>query len=214
MTDAQMQTNALYVASEMRKKGWTDNAIAGLLGNMESESNINPGLWQSRDEGNTSGGFGLTQWTPASKFLNWVSKYNMGEIWDMDVQLTRIEREFLYPGSTSEYEQWYSTDEYPVSASAYINSTADPAYLGRAFVRNYERPWSILYGDDATRQRVYNLRGSDSAKWYKYITNHEWVDPDPGNPDEPEPPVPAQKKAGFDLMMWLCTRRRGKYVVR
>ena len=67
LTEAQMQGNALEVWKYFSGKGWTLNAIGGILGNMEKESNINPGLWQSLKEGNYSGGYGLVQWTPATQ---------------------------------------------------------------------------------------------------------------------------------------------------
>ena len=69
---SEQQGNAAYIVNYFRNRGWTDNAIAGLLGNMESESTINPGLWESLDYGNTSRGFGLTQWTPATKLFSWM----------------------------------------------------------------------------------------------------------------------------------------------
>ena len=68
LTESQMQGNALEVYKYFAGKGWTLNAIGGILGNMEKESNINPGLWQSLKEGNYSGGFGLVQWTPATNY--------------------------------------------------------------------------------------------------------------------------------------------------
>lgn len=61
LTESQMQGNALEVHRYFRERGWSLSAIAGTLGNMEKESNINPGLWQSLQEGNYSGGFGLVQ---------------------------------------------------------------------------------------------------------------------------------------------------------
>ena len=62
LTTEQMQGNAREVLSFFEQKGWSLNAIAGICGNMQSESNINPGIWQSLQEGNYSGGFGLVQW--------------------------------------------------------------------------------------------------------------------------------------------------------
>lgn len=47
LTESQMRGNAIEVYNYFTEKGWTLNAIAGILGNMEKESNINPGLWQS-----------------------------------------------------------------------------------------------------------------------------------------------------------------------
>lgn len=42
LTMAQMQVNALYLYSALSNAGWTLNAICGMLGNMQSESAINP----------------------------------------------------------------------------------------------------------------------------------------------------------------------------
>lgn len=43
LTTEQMQGNAREVLSFFEQKGWSLNAIAGICGNMQSESNINPG---------------------------------------------------------------------------------------------------------------------------------------------------------------------------
>ena len=66
LSEAQMQGNAVEVYDFLVPRGWTLNAIAGMLGNMQTESNINPGIWQNLDYGNYSLGFGLAQWTPAT----------------------------------------------------------------------------------------------------------------------------------------------------
>ena len=47
---------------------WTTESIAGMLGNVLAESGLNPWRWQ-RDTYNTSGGYGLFQFTPASGYL-------------------------------------------------------------------------------------------------------------------------------------------------
>lgn len=39
---SQMQINATYIYSALTNYGWTLNAICGVLGNMQSESSINP----------------------------------------------------------------------------------------------------------------------------------------------------------------------------
>ena len=59
LTEAQMQGNAIEVHKYFAKMGWSLNAIGGILGNMEKESNINPGLWQSLQEGKYKGGYAL-----------------------------------------------------------------------------------------------------------------------------------------------------------
>ena len=54
----QMKINATYIWNSLSQKGWTKNAVAGMLGNMQSESSINPGRWQSDRVGGESEGHG------------------------------------------------------------------------------------------------------------------------------------------------------------
>lgn len=58
LTLEQMQLNATYIYNALINDGWTLNAIAGMLGNMQSESAINPGRWQSDRVGGESEGHG------------------------------------------------------------------------------------------------------------------------------------------------------------
>lgn len=76
LTLAQMEINANYIWTALKMQGWTRNAVAGMLGNMQSESSINPGRWQSDRVGGSSEGhgYGLVQWTPYTKYTNWVSR--------------------------------------------------------------------------------------------------------------------------------------------
>ena len=45
LSQSQMTDNAQYIADYLINKGWTRNAIAGILGNMQRESTLNPGLF-------------------------------------------------------------------------------------------------------------------------------------------------------------------------
>ena len=42
LTLEQEQINATYIWNALGSQGWTLNAVAGMLGNMQSESTINP----------------------------------------------------------------------------------------------------------------------------------------------------------------------------
>jgi len=72
MTQDKLEANALYVYTFLSGRGWTNNAIAAVLGNMQKESILNPGAWENVNV--TSGGvsgYGLLQWTPSgNKFLS------------------------------------------------------------------------------------------------------------------------------------------------
>lgn len=165
LTAAEMQVNARYIYQYLSNKGWTLNAIAGLLGNVEAESTINPGIWQSLNEGNTSGGYGLTQWTPASKYISWCSQ-NKLEKSEMDSALKRIEYE-LERG-----EQFYKTDDYNITFAEFAHSTETPFWLACAFAWNYERSAVVLYGTEAEKEALKQKRGGLAEKWYNYLVDY------------------------------------------
>lgn len=149
---SQMTDNAQYILSYLLDKGWTKNAICGMLGNMQRESTINPAIWQNLDEGNTSLGFGLVQWTPASKYINWCA--DNGLIYtEMDSNLKRILWE-LENG-----EQYIATDSYPETFREFTKSTKDVSYLASAFLHNYERA-----GVSAESERQQNAQ-----YWYEHL---------------------------------------------
>ena len=180
LTEAEMQINARYIYQFFTKQGWTVNAIAGLLGNMERESTINPGIWQSLNEGNLSGGLGLVQWTPATNLIEWAESKSYDYL-TMDCQLEKIMDEFVNGG------QYYQTNDFPLSFYEFSRSTESPEYLASAFMHNYERP-----GDPAEEERRANAR-----KWYNYLSNYE--------PSEPE--EPTTKKGLSLLMIYMATKR-------
>ena len=150
----QMTDNAQYILDYLLNKGWTKNAICGMLGNMQRESTINPGIWQNLDSGNTSLGFGLVQWTPASKYFTWCDSNNL-EYSAMDSNLKRILWE-LENG-----EQYYSTDSYPESFKEFTQSTKSVTYLASAFLHNYERA-----GVSAETERQENAQ-----YWFEHLSD-------------------------------------------
>ena len=144
-----MTINANYIFSYLSSRGWTKNAICGMLGNLQTESTINPGIWQGLHQGNMSGGFGLVQWTPASKYIDWAT----GDYTTMDNNLKRI----LYEVSNN--VQWISTSKFPMSFSQFTKSTQTPEYLAEAFITNYERP------ADPTQP----IRGTQARYWWDTV---------------------------------------------
>ena len=61
--------NAKYIYKFFSNKGWTKNAICGMLGNMQGDS----GIIADIEEREGGGGYGLVQWTPKSKLVNWAN---------------------------------------------------------------------------------------------------------------------------------------------
>ena len=133
LSKEQMRQNAAYILRYLTSRGWTRNAACAILGNMESESTINPGIWESLIYGNYSGGYGLVQWTPASKYTDWAAA-NGYEIGDINGQLERIIWEM------QNGEQWIATSSYPMSFAEFARSSDSPYNLAMAFMACYERP--------------------------------------------------------------------------
>ena len=149
----QMTSNAQYILNYLRARGWTKNAVCGMLGNMQTESTINPGLWQNFNENNMNVGFGLVQWTPASKYIDWANR-NCLYYLNIDSQLQRLLYEVNNGG------QWYATSNYNMTFTQFTKSTKSVSYLAGAFIYNYERPGS--YSTLATRQ-------SQATYWYNNL---------------------------------------------
>lgn len=82
-TSQEAYDNCLEIYGLLHSKGWTLNAVVGVLGNMESESGYNPWRWQSdivlasTDDYRTQNAhaYGLVQFDPASKYIDNASTY-------------------------------------------------------------------------------------------------------------------------------------------
>ncbi len=133
LTDEEIDNNALNIASYLKSKNWSDNAIAGTLANMWKESNCNPGLWEGLEYGNTSVGYGLVQWTPGSIVINWLQSHGYA-IDDYIGQLEKICEE------VTDGSQWITTSFSSMTFEEYIVSDKEPSYLAEVFIKNYERP--------------------------------------------------------------------------
>lgn len=158
-----MEHNATIINGVLSFYGWTPQAISALLGNMEAESGINPARWEGDNVGNLSGGFGLVQWTPATKLFSWIdSEYAAGNLindvyTNGDNQLSRIRYEVVNP------VQYYPTAAYPETFQEFTESTKAPGYLAVAFLKNYERPADSGAATQAKRAKL-------AENWYTFIT--------------------------------------------
>ena len=155
-----MKVNAQYLTGRLLTLNWTYESIAATLGNMEVESTINPGIWESLNEGNMSGGYGLVQWTPASKYTDWADSRNM-EWGHPDSQIARLNYE------VNNNIQWIHPS---MSFFEYTISTLPPYDLAILFLNHYERP---LNPDPENR-------GTKANFWYGFITGIP-----PTEPEEP-----------------------------
>jgi hypothetical protein len=164
-----------------------------MLGNMETESTINPGIWQNLDENNVLLGYGLVQWTPSTKYTTWCSARDLDPS-HMDSALARIEWE-LENG-----EQYYPTGEYPLTFAEFKTSNESASYLAQAFLLNYERP----------ANQVQPARSTQATKWYNLLKGSEGGNSGGSEGEEPVTPGGSYVK-NKSLPLWLivsATRRR------
>ncbi|OUM58434.1 hypothetical protein PIROE2DRAFT_64411 [Piromyces sp. E2] len=151
-TPTPVDQTATSVASEVytffKAKGWTKNAICGMLGNMERESGLKPNIKQIGG----GSGYGLVQWTPGSVLQDW-AKSKGYDYTTTNTQCLRIQYEY------DNGLQFYKTKSCPLTFKQYIVSTQTPEYLAECFMRNYERPGVPALEDRKTYAR----------KWFNYF---------------------------------------------
>ena len=162
LTLSEMENNALLVWNYFGSIGWTLEAVSAMLGNMQSESTINPGIWENLTE--FSGGYGLVQWTPYKKYSEWA-----GVGWENNgnKQCERIVYEM------ENGLQWFSNPEAPIvsppiSFEEFSISTLDVGTLANYFLWYYEHPSETIQPNRATQAR----------KWYEFLSG---VTPTPTN---------------------------------
>jgi hypothetical protein len=176
----EMKPNAQCIYQYLSARGWTLNAIAGLLGNLQVESKMSPAIWESIIEGlNADGtlnktvinnyysghgrypGFGLVQWTPYSKYTDWCDTHGLAYD-DIDSQLQRIDYE-------AEHKiQWIArpTKGYDLTFEEFMSSTRDASWLAAAFAFCYERPQSTNTDPEGLKAE----RGANGDFWYSYLS--------------------------------------------
>lgn len=164
---AEMTINAQYIAFVLVNDGWSPEAIAGMLGNMQTESTINPCRWQSGISYDDTPyiivprqGYGLVQWTPFSNYTRWARDESIPYD-DMDSQLARINYE------VDNGLQWIKLPAHPITFKEFKVSTESPEYLAQAFILNYERP----------ADQNQPLRSTQARYWYDLL---DWSGQDMG----------------------------------
>ena len=214
LSTSEMETNARYIVNFFRGKGWTDNCIAGMLGNFQAESTINPARWENntdyRAQGINNKGFGLAQWTPWRKYTQWCEDKGHTE-WHMYTACHRIWTEFENVSElTANTDRYGGGQYYPngseggnfgLTRSQFIKSTLSARELAVVFVRNYERPGSVLNGTEEQKQATFDKRGDNAERWWTFIQNNM-----EGGGTVTPPSDPAQPGTNY------CNVASGEYV--
>lgn len=136
LTQEEQDANALYIRDFCASvyPEWTQNAIAAMCGNFAKEGIMNPSQWQyGLGVGNRESGFGLGQWTPASKVLDFLSGAGLPD-YSIPGQISRVDWE------AKNNEQWITTSAFPISMAEFLISEEPPSDLASAWLYNWERP--------------------------------------------------------------------------
>lgn len=179
--------NGIIIAQYFLNKGWTLNAICGMLGNMLHESMLNPGQWQGGGPA-----FGLCQWDPARKIRRWIyDKHKKDDndfktinasTFDFDSKSDTYKKEAFANGTyqceriqweCEHDQQWFGNpdvDKWPSQEgvrefSDFAHSDKSARELAKYFLWFYEHPSDPYTGTQ-------KIRGNDAEKWYKYFQEH------------------------------------------
>lgn len=224
-TEAQMN-NAWCILQYLMSQGWAFEAVCAILGNIQSEGQTQPGKWQSDNYGDMSTGFGLVQWTPASKYINWaVGIWTHADPW----------APFYYSGWYECYRialefaqrlggQWISTVEYPATAAEFATGVAleriseEPyqrvSWAVSAFMHDYERPAS--YGSESQRiARAWETYLRFRPLYPDYAITTRKLKP---NPQMPGPYFKLTNiRSGWPVwwykVMYMASRKGGHYAI-
>lgn len=188
---AEMKVNAQYIYNYLYPRGWTVNAISAILGNMQTESTINPAIWEGLvvDENR---GFGLVQWTPATKYLNWCYENGLNP----ELMESNLERILWEVENNVQWGNDSKGNPPPFSFYEFTRSTLPPGDLAIMFLLHYERP--------ANQNQP--KRAEQAEFWYTFITGL------PAPPPTPPPPTSYPKSKKGKVYLYKRKRRFKLYV--
>lgn len=176
LTTSRQTANAGYIYDFLMARGFTAQAACGILGNIMQECTMNPGAWQVSN--NLEYGYGLVQWSPGRKFINWakevgvISAATVTRINDlasnnakalMNAQLFYLlecignSSDFMNPA----YADYTNHTGYVMNIAQYKSSTLRPEILALVFNDHYERS-----GD---KDDELGNRGDYASDWYSEL---------------------------------------------
>lgn len=200
LSQSEMENNANIIINYYRSRNIDDNTIAALLGNMQAESTLSPGL----TERGGGGGYGLVQWTPKQNLIDACNILNLTPYTSGDNQIRVIIEEIR--GIPSSINQWYTSSAF---ISRYYNSGATSDMVGITpqqflsnsmrwgadklavlFMAGYERP---SYDPSINH---YTTRKQNALNWLQYMGGVI-----------PPTPTPTGEDKGFNFVLFNRRRR-------
>lgn len=203
LSQSEMENNANIIINYYRSIGINDNTIAAILGNMQAESTLSPGL----NERGGGGGYGLVQWTPKSDLINACTTLGLSPYTSGDVQIQVVIQEIIGPSSV---RQWYTSqgfiqnyynsgatsDMIGITGTDFLYNTMNwtPDKLAVMFMAGYERPSYDPNINHYTNRQQYALN------WFTYMGGVI-----------PPTPIGTGKKKGYNFVLFNYRRRLKQY---
>ena len=140
--------NAQAIADRLANLGYvTKPAAVGIIANMTHESWLNPGQWELGSNMDPSRGFGLGQWTPSTKYTNWLGSVDPDTMSDgnsqMDFLIANTPNQWstIYVDMNTGWSSYYNV-HVPILATLndYLRSNASYQDLTTAWMVYWERP--------------------------------------------------------------------------
>lgn len=181
---------------------WTEESVAGVLGNLQAESFINPGQWEIGKNYSRSDGFGLGQWTPSTKISNYIGSTDRDTMSDGAKQL------MFLASNPGQYSNYYLNEDgsstyygetglpYITNMEDYSHSTASVSNLTKLWAICWERPGATHYRNSIDRRIGY------ATHWYNEFTGR--------TPEPPTPPIPPTPGEAQNSIWYIMLKRRNK----
>ena len=182
-SSAYQEHNAQKIYEWAKAYNWTDNAIAGMLGNIQVESGFDPAcvypkigntlaaIDNDHAKNNPNNAYGLVQWkglSSAQPITNQIVSYAIryGYQWyDGEIQLRRLTWEF------ENKQKWiaYTIDGIKWTFDRYAYANESPEQLAEIWLRCYER----------TSTKSLPARKNNANYWYQFFSGSpispEWI---------------------------------------
>jgi hypothetical protein len=149
----EMTANATYIWNYLHNnEGWSKTAVCAILGNMQRESTINPGVWGGLNT--NSNVFGLVQWTPATKYTNWAASNGYANN-SIEGQLQRI----VYESGQGALQWNKDKSTPPKTFQEFLSNPGNLNFATETFCKCYEQAGAVALGE----------RQQHAAYWYNYF---------------------------------------------
>lgn len=173
LTSAEAEANATAIYNVFSACGWQLPGIAGTLGNMQYESQLNPWIWQSNDilastdpliDTSSVHGYGLNQFTPAGTYIHGAAQSDpdyapnfldiAGEPEDGAAQCRWVDA----------YGGYIPTSDYPMTYAEYKSETEEtPENMAEIWLYNYGRGGSGV-------EQTLPARKEYARYWYDFLS--------------------------------------------